>query len=441
MKQKYKKSFVVTSCLLLCLCSVKLWADTFKDGIAAFKLEDYKKALHLFLQAEAEGNKSLSLQYNIAVSQFKLGEYEQAKVRFHGLSKADSWRDLATYNLALVELEQKNHSAASLLFTRVKQSAKNAKLRRLAEEKLAKLSLTVVTPPKINTKPSYLVLLKAGIGSDNNIANIPDDLSPTDENSDRSTDFLGYAHHYLRGHQGEGLRLHGMLYKKQYQQVSTLDNDTYGMGITREYKLKFVDFSVAGQMLVNQVDDQRAYVIYGASTDVTKRFSKDIVSLKYFANFYNAATEYQQSDGLQQRVEVALTHYFESMELAIKIGHEQNHRDDLTQEPFFFSYSPTINTIDTLFKWPLTERVKFETQILYAVHDYAGTNHLRDLDGVVKDEGRNADKLLMGVGLSYHFAENWSLKGGYKYTDWNDNFLIYTYNKSQVGLEIEYIYQ
>ena len=75
---------------------------TVETGIAAFNEGDYQQALSAFRQAEAAGNASLSVDYNIAVSLYRLGEYDEAERRFIDLGQEARWETLVNYNLGLL---------------------------------------------------------------------------------------------------------------------------------------------------------------------------------------------------------------------------------------------------------------------------------------------------------------------------------------------------
>src|SRR3989338_855471 len=71
-------------------------------GIEAFNQGNYEQALGLFEAAERAGDQSDSLDYNIAVSLYRLGRYEEAKERFLLLVDKPEWQGLVRHNPGLV---------------------------------------------------------------------------------------------------------------------------------------------------------------------------------------------------------------------------------------------------------------------------------------------------------------------------------------------------
>ncbi|HEX7027026.1 MAG TPA: hypothetical protein VF268_07275, partial [Gammaproteobacteria bacterium] len=83
-------------CLFGLLATVPLSAnqsrETAQQGLEAFKSGDYRQALDYFLQAERGGDNSESLQYNIAVSFYRLKRFQEAEQRFIRLIELPKWR-------------------------------------------------------------------------------------------------------------------------------------------------------------------------------------------------------------------------------------------------------------------------------------------------------------------------------------------------------------
>ena len=53
--------------------------EQFQAGLGAFRAGDYRQALVHFEQARHAGYDSATLDYNVGVSHYKLGDYQQAR--------------------------------------------------------------------------------------------------------------------------------------------------------------------------------------------------------------------------------------------------------------------------------------------------------------------------------------------------------------------------
>ena len=74
----------------------------FDQGMAAFKKGDYESALQAFRAAGQKGLRSVELNYNLGVVNYKLGNLERAKLYFTRLRKFPRLSQLASYNLGLI---------------------------------------------------------------------------------------------------------------------------------------------------------------------------------------------------------------------------------------------------------------------------------------------------------------------------------------------------
>jgi tetratricopeptide (TPR) repeat protein len=109
-------------------------SEDWASGEQAFESGDYESALLYFEMARDAGLAGVAIQYNIAVCQFKLSRYEDARTTFQYI--ADNYpqmRGLAEYNLGLVERRLGNTRESQEHFIRAWElSPEDEKIRALA---------------------------------------------------------------------------------------------------------------------------------------------------------------------------------------------------------------------------------------------------------------------------------------------------------------------
>ena len=125
------KSFLngVLSAVLLCSAAVAHADMDFDQGVNAFKQQDYQQAVKSFLQSRQQGNQSSILAYNLAVSYYKLGKYDQAKLYFQEILSDPELTALGYYNLGLIAQKRNEPQAAKTAFSKSFNAAKDDKVR------------------------------------------------------------------------------------------------------------------------------------------------------------------------------------------------------------------------------------------------------------------------------------------------------------------------
>jgi hypothetical protein len=143
-------------------------SESFAAAERAYAAGDFDEALRLFNAARASGSSGPGVLYNIGVSQFRLGVYDDAAATFAALAKDfPAMRDLAEYNRGLALRSAGRVQAARVAFARVRASS-DGKIAALAAAQLAALD-TPSEPASARTSP-WSGYFAGALGHDDNVA-------------------------------------------------------------------------------------------------------------------------------------------------------------------------------------------------------------------------------------------------------------------------------
>lgn len=141
-------------------------APTSADGLFEFGVEQtregrFEEALSSFLAAQAAGDQSARLYFNLGVVYYRLARYAEARGAFEVAVRDPETADLAAYNLGLVALAAGERELAARHFRRTAETARSPALRALAARALEKAGGGRVVPAR-----GMLSVLR---GSDSNV--------------------------------------------------------------------------------------------------------------------------------------------------------------------------------------------------------------------------------------------------------------------------------
>ncbi len=112
--------------------------QSFESAVALTREGRYEDALKNFLAAEAAGDHSARLYFNLGVVNYRLQRFDAARAAFAHASQDPETADLAEYNRGLVALADGDGKEATRWFRRVAQRAPEPSLRALAQRALAR---------------------------------------------------------------------------------------------------------------------------------------------------------------------------------------------------------------------------------------------------------------------------------------------------------------
>lgn len=110
----------------------------FEAGVALTRQGRFAEALSQFIAAEAAGDHSARLYFNLGVVHYRLGQFDPAREAFARAALDPETADLANYNRGLVALAADDRAEAARWFRQVERDGREPSLRALAQRALAR---------------------------------------------------------------------------------------------------------------------------------------------------------------------------------------------------------------------------------------------------------------------------------------------------------------
>lgn len=440
MKTYYRR--LISIAILSATIAAQAQDSSSSPGITAFNAGRYQEALSAFEQQESEGSASDALQYNIAVSLFRLQRYAEAKMRFASLVTKPQWQVLVEYNLGLVAQAQGEREEAQRYFSAGAQQQTNERVQQLAQQKLAALASV---PPGDAAKPLQAKRLSAVIslsgGDDSNATSLASDLLDSSNNAgDSFHELLLFGQWQLTGTQRDGLRLYGLGFDRAFNEFSRLDSRVLGGGATFAKPLAGFQLETGLRFTRTSLDSAEVADQSQVSLGLARQWSIGTVRIDLRASRFDAAESYRQIDGDQQQLDIAWQKRFGEVTVKSRYRFEMNDRLDLQRGGAFASYSPTRQALRAELQWQATPKLSAGLSAEFIDSSYDDVNRLRELDGSVKQAQREGEQHRLNADIAYRLKPNWQLSAHYQLTDQRDNFDIYQYDKHRVFASIEYQY-
>lgn len=410
-------------------------------GISAFNEGRYDEALTQFEQQEREGMSTDALQYNIAVSLYRLQRYDQAKARFLNLVDKAQWRVLVQYNLGLLAQAQGEREEALRYFRAGTQQQENERVATLAQSKLAELEnvASAASPPTTAKRFSSVISLSAG--DDSNATSLANDLLDTNSNaSDTFHELLLYGQYQISGTSRDGFNVYGLGFDRAFNEFSRLDSRVIGAGLGFAKPVGNYQFETGLRLTRTSLDSEEVADQTQVSLGVSRQWSFGTLNLDLRASRFGAAAPYQQIDGDQQQLELGWRKRLGDFTFKTRYRYEENDRQDLQRGGAFASYSPTRHALRAEMRWQASATLSTGFAAEYIDSQYDGVNRLREVDGSIKQAQRQGEQRRLSADIAYRLSANWLLRAQYQLTDQRDNFDIYQYDKHRVLGSVEFQY-
>ncbi|MBE9564232.1 MAG: outer membrane beta-barrel protein [Proteobacteria bacterium] len=405
---------------LILLFSSKLQASTeldYDSGLESYKAGDYGKAVMYFESARKQGMDTVSLQYNLASSYYRVGRYEDAKTYFMLLNETEEMRDLAEYHLGLIAIKHKDGSQARHHFTTVVNTGEDKKLIKLSEKQLNALK------PEEDRWKSHVFL---NAGYDDNISSVSGDsvLDIADNFYElfASTDLL------LAGRRNDGWSAEVALYGIEFSATDT--NDLYNVALGLNRSLRLADWDTTTLLILSKStyggDDfqtiSRLEII--GRKQMTKR---DHLYLRYNAEDIRSDNAiYDYLEGWRQRARVEYRNIAANNVKHIYYELELNNRGELVTLTDSYEYSPTRHTIRGIYTQIINKKWWLIGDLAYQLSDFQASSTV----------DRQDNQLKLAFSANYHFDRTFKFTSRYQYTDNGSTVDRYNYDKSiiKIGL-------
>jgi tetratricopeptide (TPR) repeat protein len=407
--------------------------DLFAAGLQASAKGNYAVALQHFRNAQKAGLNTPALQYNLAVSYYKLGQFEMSRKLFLKLTDAANFEQLAYFNLGLIANKQKDEAAAIRWFQRAYRDVSSKRVQLLAKEALKRLGASASKTRRLN--PEWTGFVSGSLAYDSNVTLANDDLVGVSGESDTAIDISGYASRWLKGGMSDGVRMSLGASLQKYSKLSENDYSQLSARVMRYDRLGDWKMRIGGswnEIYFNGSEYQR---IVGVDARARKNLSaKNQLRMRYKLNRIQATDavfhyldgwRQQFRVGLQQRTGSSRTRYYYQLEL--------NNRDDRegTVDPFI-SYSPTRHALRATAWWRLGDKWQARLDGRYRYSRYNDENILAG--GLT--ERREDNQLRLSARISRKFTRHWDVAAQLMQTKNDSNVDRKSYDRSVVKLGV-----
>lgn len=412
-------------------------------GVEAFRDGDYQRALELFERARDAGNDSAKLQYNIGVTQMKLGRYGDASARFQRLLLDPDWGDLARYNLALAAERRNRNIMAAKYYRRVSETADSEKLRRLAASRLNALAAAHRDP----VGRRWIATASLSAGYDDNAYALQNELlENSSAGADNFTELFAWGQYQLRGTAADGWRLHGYGFGRRYGEFDSLDLTSASAALSRDRQWRgwHTEMGAAGEIVYlggEQVSRQLQFV-----GRLEREFGEADVSLSYIPGYYLGGHDYTHLDGWRQRFEVQWQRPLFMVDARIYYRYDSNDRADLARDVLesesvdYYSYSPVRHSFGGVLEWSPSANWTLSTGVEFRHSAYGDSNRVTDSEGNVLTYRRDSERTKSWLSSKYKITPRFSLNGKLIVIDNEENRDAYTYDKTEASLGVSYIF-
>jgi tetratricopeptide (TPR) repeat protein len=427
----FLRYFLVCAFLLLSLCVVNpALANAqlaFDAGIKASAAKDYATALHYFQKAKKTGLTSGALHYNLAVSYYKLGQYEHARKIFNQLADNPVFEQLVYFNLGLVANKQKDEKAAIRWFQRASQHVANtknsAKIRKLSLVALKRLG--AAPRPLRKTHTAWTGYVASSLTYDSNVTLVDDSLLNITRKSDSATSVSAAAGRWLKGNIKQGVRLNLSASTRNYNTLTQNDDSRLSMSVLRYDRLGSWRLRAGGgadEIYYNGSAYQR---VINADVRGRKMLSKNKqLHLRYkLSRIQSTSTQFDYLDGWRQQLRLGLQSRYKTVRTRYYYQLELNNRADsirsgVTDRPFT-SYSPTRHTLRASYWRKIANQWRLRLDARFRYSDYNDAN-VRIVSGLSEQQRRADSQTRLSLRVDRRFSRRWDVYLQYSVTS-NDS--------------------
>jgi hypothetical protein len=408
-------AFIAALLIVLSQSAAADRATDWNSGQEAFHRGEYANALRSFQSAKNSGLDSPAVYYNIAVCQFKLGDFEQAEKGFTLLGQRfPQMRGLAEYNLGLTARRLGDAITARQHFLRAYElSPDNEKLRILSSRMLAE------TVPVLPTESAWTGAIGARVGNDDNVA-LRDDLGLPAGTSKESAMADIFASIRSPGKGTSSVRLEGSGYLVRYFDADDFDQAEIRGRIfydwrPDDWRIELSAHASAGTLGGNAFDRKtggsvRIARYLGNTTLIDLRYAYDDVSDQdlIFAGIR----------GSREQLDAKLRWYANGHRFILGYLSEKNDRADP-------GVSPTRDGLRADYRYAPESGWGYEAGI------YSRNSEFDDLAIPRKEELRT-----VRAALTYAMSSNWIVLLDYRYSENDSSDVTFSYDRSQIALGI-----
>lgn len=389
-------------------------ADAWDRATQAFNAGNYAEALQQFRAAQDAGQDGAAITYNIAVSEYRLQRYHDARDSFSSLAnRFPRMRPLAEYNLGLVAMKLGERDKAAEHFRRSYYLGEDEpKLRALSSTMLRRL-----VGEQVPVTSRWLRLVSARTGFDDNVI-LRDEtgLAGGDSADSPFVEFLAT----LRGpyDRSDGFTLDAGVFLVRYLDVDEFNQAAGNVGVNRRWELGDwqIDAGAHGALTTLGGDAfDRSLRVSAAATRRLTSASKVTLRLRH-DNVAGASDAFDGVDGTRQRVDLRYRWYADNRSLTAGLQLETNDRQDA-------SVSPQRRELQTSYRYAPEAGLGFEVggEVRSSRYDDLATP-------------RHEDLLRLDASLTWQMASGWQWFAQFSVSDNDSTDPVFSYTRKQLAV-------
>jgi len=410
-RQMILRKYTVFLAALLCFAyATPAVADTdWASGTSAFLAGDFSAALLYFEAARDGGLAGPAVHYNIAVCQFELADYANARDTFQLIAQRfPEMRGLAEYNIGLAERRQGNVLAAQRNFVSAYRHTDDEKIKALAASQITELD---------NAIPAgWYGSVGTRLGYDDNVA-LRDSLGLPAGVSAESPMADLYANIRAPLPGISGLAADGSLYLVTYPDADDFDQTEIRLGIVHDWhggdwRIGSGIYRVIGTLGGSGFNEETGLDVR------TTRYLGDESSLEFrlrYDEIRGASSSFDGIDGSRSRVDLAYRRYGAVHDLSVRLGIETNNRFD----PFV---SPTRQGARVDYRYRFSE-----------VWDVDSSLSIRNSKYDDISIPRSEDLISASLGVTRSFGDIWLINATYQYSKNDSSDPVFSYDRNQLS--------
>lgn len=389
----------------------------FSAGTKAFTEGDYSKALADFQKARDSGVEGPAVHYNIAVCQYRLGNYPQAAAEFRLIAERyPKMRALAEYNIGLALLHENRRTEARREFERARESSTDEKVTQLAE---AMLRRTAPRRELAQNTPKWVSLVDFNAGHDDNVALLDSSSLPAGQSAGSAfTELLAVVSGPLSS--GPGLRFNGGIYAVRYPDASAFNQTATRLGGAYQWTAGHWRMQAETHFSESTLDGSAFEHRLGAGIGLKRLLSRTTaIGLSLVRDqISSGSSQFAFVKGSREQLGWSWDRYGKSGRLTLAYRLESNSRASPT-------VSPTRNGVSIRYRYSMSRTWDSDLSLSLRRSAYS--------DPTV---ARNEDRTQLRLGVRRRFSGSWLLIGTFLWSDNRSNVPAFAYTRDRVSVGV-----
>jgi len=405
----------------------------YRLGMQAFQEGNFSSALDYFQQEkkqqeEDQGTASVTLYFNLGSTHYQLGNPDLAAGYFARVSDDDKWGALAHYNLGLIAEQQDKEADAIQHYRKASSQAKTDRVRNLAQSRLQQLLGAAAT-----TQTGF-VYLAASLGYDDNLS-LSDDDPAIEKVSGSFLETLASGQLFLSGNADHGSSLQGYLFARQPSANEMETEVAFNLGAQLHRSLG--DWQTRGGISMGSYLLDGSNYTRDLALQVEGRYPLKGLQLRLSNDLkrVRGGDTFDYLDGWQNLARIRLVKPG-NWELGYR--NEWNQREDLAEDPVFYSYSPSRHSIYARMIFNLNQQLVLTPRLEGRLSQYPDKEV--DIDGNQADEERRDLRLRGSLNASYRLTSTFNLFTELAHLTNRSNLEGYDYSSNRFTLGVDAVF-